>query len=74
MITKGGSLFLKNKAVKDAAILTYASQRNFSGGGPKKPAMPATETNFDIVLVGTDICVTLSRWKQCNLPPQVHPN
>lgn len=28
-------------------------QRNFAGGGgPKKPAMPATETNFDIVFVG----------------------
>ena len=32
--------------------LTQAPQRNFAGGGPKKPAMPATETDFDIVFVG----------------------
>jgi len=33
-------------------VVAYASQRKFSGGGPKKPNMPATETNFDIVFVG----------------------
>jgi len=32
--------------------LTVAHQRNFAGGGPKKPAMPATETDFDVVFVG----------------------
>lgn len=26
--------------------------RGFAGGGAKKPAMPATETNFDVVFVG----------------------
>lgn len=47
-------MFLKN-------ILTHQSKpssiarlpaRNFSGGGKKKPDMPAAETQFDVVVVG----------------------
>jgi hypothetical protein len=33
--------------------MVSAHQRNFSGGGgPKKPALGATETDFDVVFVG----------------------
>jgi hypothetical protein len=32
--------------------MVNAHQRNFSGGGPKKPALAATETDFDVVFVG----------------------
>lgn len=28
------------------------TQSRSMGGGPKKPNMPATETNFDVVVVG----------------------
>ena len=28
------------------------TQARSMGGGPKKPNMPATETNFDVVVVG----------------------
>ena len=52
MLSKSGAIFLKKKMQKDAAVLTFVSQRNFSGGGPKKPNMPATETNFDVLFVG----------------------
>ena len=52
MITSGAQ-FLKKRMAKDAQVLTFASQRCFSGGGPKKPAMSPTETNFDIIFVGT---------------------
>jgi NADH dehydrogenase FAD-containing subunit len=34
------------------AALTTQHQRNFAGGGPKKPNMPATNTDFDVVFVG----------------------
>ncbi len=54
MITSGAQ-FLKKRMAKDAQVLTFASQRCFSGGGPKKPAMPSAETNFDIIFVGTYI-------------------
>lgn len=46
-----GAVFKKQGQTKYAA-LTTAHQRNFAGGGPKKPAMPASETNFDVVFVG----------------------
>ena len=29
-----------------------STQARAMGGGPKKPNMPATETNFDVVFVG----------------------
>ena len=32
--------------------MVTAHQRNFAGGGPKKPPMSATQTDFDIVFVG----------------------
>lgn len=33
--------------------MVTSHQRNFAGGGgKKKPPMPATETDFDIVFVG----------------------
>jgi hypothetical protein len=55
MLTKSVSQFFTKKTSKDIAFLTYASQRNFAGGGAKKPNIPATETNFDIVVVGNSI-------------------
>ena len=32
--------------------LVQASQRGFAGGGPKKPAIGADETEFDVVCIG----------------------
>ena len=54
MISKAAALFQRHSgsAQTKFAALTVAHQRNFAGGGPKKPAMPATNTDFDIVLVG----------------------
>lgn len=54
MITKSGALVAKKQIqnqVKNLALV-QAPQRNFAGGGPKKPAMAATVTDFDIVFVG----------------------
>ncbi len=54
MITKSGAFVVKKQLQNQTKSLamTQAPARNFSGGGPKKPAMPATETDFDIVFVG----------------------
>jgi len=54
MITKSGAIFVKKQTVKQAnmAALVQAPQRRFAGGGPKKPAMASSETNFDVVVVG----------------------
>jgi len=38
------------------------------GGGPKKPNMPATETNFDIVLVGGANATALTKFIQTDDP------
>ncbi len=58
MLTKGVTQFLAKKSQKDLAFLTYASQRKFAGGGAKKPNIPATETNFDIVVVGNSLSLS----------------
>ena len=55
MITKSGASFAYKQASKQTklAAMVTAHQRNFAGGGgKKKPPMPATETDFDIVFVG----------------------
>lgn len=36
----------------EATIFKNLPTKCFSGGGPKKPAMPANETNFDVLIVG----------------------
>ena len=41
-------------------------QRNFAGGGTKKPSMPATETNFDVVFVGGMNTAALVKFLQCD--------
>lgn len=35
-----------------ATPLFGATQHRAAGGGPKKPAMPSTQTDFDVVFVG----------------------
>ena len=50
MITKSGAAIAKAQ-FKNLAVV-QAPSRKFAGGGPKKPAMPATQTDFDIVFVG----------------------
>jgi hypothetical protein len=41
--------------------MVNAHQRNFAGGGgPKKPNMPATETDFDVVFVGKQYLLRLT--------------
>ena len=53
MISKSAAaIFKQSGANSKYASLVTAHQRNFAGGGPKKPAMPANETEFDIVFVG----------------------
>jgi hypothetical protein len=37
-----------------------------SGGGPKKPPMPATETNFDLVVVGGFNAAALMKYIQAD--------
>lgn len=78
MISKNAaSLFVKNQSAKSSQLsaLTQASQRKFSGGGVKKPAMPHTTTDFDVVLVGKNIIVNLTlsfyRWNECYCLDQV---
>lgn len=34
------------------AKVLAAQSRRMAGGGPKKPPMPATQTDFDVVVVG----------------------
>jgi hypothetical protein len=54
MLSKSASQFFKSSGAQATrlAALTTQHQRNFAGGGPKKPAMPATNTDFDVVFVG----------------------
>ena len=63
MISKSAAALFMRQQGKAAqtkyAALTVAHQRNFAGGGPKKPAMPATNTEFDIVFVGNIIFTLL---------------
>ena len=60
MLSKSCSQYLRQRALTNAASLTYASQRNFAGGGAKKPPIPATETNFDVLFVGNYESLMLS--------------
>jgi len=41
---------VKHLLKRQAGLTT--TQARAMGGGPKKPNMPASETNFDVVLVG----------------------
>ena len=50
MLSKSASQVFRQQS--RAASLTTEHKRYFSGGGPKKPSMPASETNFDVVFVG----------------------
>lgn len=54
MLTKSAATLLKNYSAsqKMACALTQVQQRNFSGGGKKKPAISSLEMDFDIVFVG----------------------
>jgi hypothetical protein len=53
MLSKTSQGFFKKAMVQaNMATVHQAPARNFSGGGVKKPNMPASETDFDIVLVG----------------------
>ena len=40
--------------------LVQASQRGFAGGGPKKPAIAADETDFDVVCIGKSPLISLA--------------
>jgi hypothetical protein len=59
MISKNAASFIKNQSAKSSQLsaLTQASQRKFSGGGVKKPAISNTVTDFDIVLVGNKLLI-----------------
>jgi len=52
MISKSlRNIALRKTTIVHPALLSVQSRK--MGGGPKKPNMPASETNFDIVFVGT---------------------
>lgn len=78
MISKSAASVFKQQTGSNAKFfgLLNVHQRKFAGGGPKKPPMPATETNFDVVFVGKIImsnCDYLDRWNECHCSPQVPP-
>lgn len=52
MLSKTSQGFFKKAVASSKMVVAQAPARNFAGGGPKKPNMPATETEFDIVFVG----------------------
>ena len=64
MLSKSASQIIRQQ--RSVAGLTCVHQRNFSGGGPKKPSMPATETNFDIVFVGGMNSTAILKFLQCD--------
>ena len=65
MLSKSASQFLRQQSVTPRAM-TCVHQRKFAGGGPKKPNMPATETNFDVVFVGGMNSTALLKFLQCD--------
>lgn len=72
MISKSAAAIFKKQssAQTKLASLTVAHQRNFAGGGPKKPAMPASETDFDVVFVGKiTFLLIMFRWNERYCPP-----
>ena len=42
----------QQRALQAASLTMQGQVRPFSGGGEKKPPMPATETDFDVIFVG----------------------
>jgi hypothetical protein len=46
------SLLKSRSRAMQTALYTPVPSKNFSGGGPKKPNMPADQTDFDLVIVG----------------------
>ena len=55
MLSKSASQFFKSngaQATKMAALTTQHQRYFAGGGGPKKPNMPSTNTDFDVVFVG----------------------
>ena len=51
MISKSLNNIMRKNLSSNGKLLVATQQRGM-GGGPKKPNMPATETEFDIVFVG----------------------
>ena len=64
MLAKSANQYFRQQ--RSVAGLTCVHQRNFSGGGPKKPSMPASETNFDIVFVGGMNSTAILKFLQCD--------
>lgn len=65
MISKSFATLFKQGTQGRQASLVTAHQRKFAGGGVKKPAMPAAETNFDLIVVGKKFSfLKLFRWSQ----------
>jgi hypothetical protein len=52
MISKSLRSFLNKGSHQRIQQGLVAAQSRSAGGGPKKPNMPATERDFDIVVVG----------------------
>ncbi len=52
MLSKAGTTFKNCAAQARLASITQAPSRQFAGGGPKKAAMAASETDFDVIFVG----------------------
>jgi hypothetical protein len=54
--------------LKNNNATVIKTQARAMGGGPKKPNMPATETNFDVVLVGGHNSTALTKFIQTDDP------
>ena len=69
------AIFRKQLAssLNSAQILGTAPKR-MSGGGPKKPSIPATQTDFDLVVVGKPLKTNIIRWNECSSLPQILVN
>ena len=46
------NVFRQNYQLKQTTQMLVSTPSRSAGGGPKKPPMPATERDFDVVLVG----------------------
>ena len=69
MLSKSASQFFKQSSAAQSRLvsMTTVNQRSFAGGkAKKKPNMPATNTDFDVVFVGGMNSAALVKFLQCD--------
>ena len=67
MISKSFRNMIQKGASSNSRLLVATQQRGM-GGGPKKPNMPASETNFDVLFVGGINATALAKFVQHDDP------